>query len=111
MVLAARAVMGRGRCDGGVMGAVMTDRAARFASLVEHERETLEEMFQRMTSRVVGVEGPAGRPESLPAICAAWDVPYGRMMTWLMADAKRYEVYERALPIGAHDLVREVVEI
>lgn len=75
------------------------------------EAATLEEMFQRMTCRVPGVEGKEGRPEGLPAICASWDVPYNRMLTWLMADAARYSVYKRALEVAAHGLVAEVVEI
>ena len=90
---------------------VGADRVARYLELVEREAETLEEMFQRMTSRVEGIEGPEGRPEMLPAICASWDVPYGRILTWLMADAGRYEVYKRALEIAAHGLVAETVQI
>src|SRR5437899_3445981 len=92
---------------------IRSDRIARFVEMTTAEREaaTLDEMFQRMTSRVPGVEGPAGRPEGLPAICASWDVPYGRVLTWLMADANRYTVYKRALEVAAHGLMAEVVEI
>ncbi len=82
----------------------MADRVARLAELVSAERETatLEEMFQRMTSQP---------PEGLPAICAAWDVPYGRVLNWLMADEKRYAQYERALEVAAHALVSETVTL
>lgn len=92
---------------------VKADRLARFAEMTSPEREaaTLEEMFQRMTCRVEGVEGPQGAAEGLPAICTSWGVPYGRVLTWLMADANRYGVYERALEIAAHALVAETVEI
>ena len=88
---------------------VQTDRLARFAELtsVSRETQTLEEMFQRMTS----VDPVTGRVEGLPTICKSWDVPYGRVLTWLMADAKRYAVYERALEVAAHALVSEVVPI
>lgn len=92
---------------------VRADRMARFLEMTAPEREdvTLEEMFQRMTCRVEGVEGPAGRPEGLPAICASWDMPYGRVLQWLMADAGRYARYERALEVRAHELISEVVDI
>jgi hypothetical protein len=33
------------------------------------------------------------------------------MLTWLMMDAKRYAVYERALEVAAHALIAETVEI
>lgn len=89
------------------------DKMARFLELTSPEREsaTLEEMFQRMTCRVDGVEGPEGRPEGLPGICATLNVPYGRMLTWLMMDTKRYAIYERALEVAAHALIAETVEI
>ena len=92
---------------------IMTDRAARYLELTspEHEAATLEEMFQRMTCRVPGIEGKEGRPEGLPAICVSWDIPYGRMLTWLMADAARYSVYKRALEVAAHGLMAEVIDI
>ena len=90
---------------------VKADRLARFAEMTSAEREgtTLEEMFQRMTTLPDGVVGV--QPEGLPAICTAWGVPYGRVLTWLMADANRYAVYERALEVAAHALVAETVEI
>jgi hypothetical protein len=92
---------------------IQVDKMARFLEMTKPEREggTLEEMFQRMTCRVDGVEGPQGRPEGLPGICATWNIPYGRMLTWLMMDAKRYSVYERALEVAAHALISETVEI
>lgn len=93
--------------------AIQTDRVARLAERIapENEAATLDEIFQRMTTRAAGIEGPLGRPEGLPAICAAWDVPYGRVLTWLMADEKRYAIYKRALEVAAHGLVAEVIEI
>lgn len=96
-----------------MMGAIINDRIARLQELIAPQRQsaTLEEMFQRMTSRVAGIEGPEGEPESLMQICQSWDVPYGRMLTWLMADAARYGVYERALEIRAHELIAQTVGI
>jgi hypothetical protein len=79
---------------------VAADREARFAELKVREAETLDEMSQRMS---------AG--EGLPAICSTWNIPYGRVLSWLMADAKRYEVYERALAVAAHALVAEAVPL
>lgn len=92
---------------------VATDRMARFLEMTsaEREEETLGEMFQRMTCRVPGIEGAEGRPEGLPAICSTWNVPYGRMIDWLMADAERYARYQRALEVRSHELVDEVVGI
>lgn len=92
---------------------IRADRLARFVEMTSPECElrTLEEMFQRMTTRAEGIEGKEGRPQGLPEICAAWDVPYGRMVTWLMADANRYGVYKRALEVAAHGLMAEVVDI
>lgn len=92
---------------------VRVDRMARFLEMTSPEREvaTLEEMFQRMTCRVEGVDGPEGRPEGLPGICSTWNVPYGRVLTWLMMDAKRYAVYERALEVAAHADIAEVIAI
>lgn len=89
---------------------IQNDRVARFVEMTgEREAATLDEMFQRMTTPVSGIEG--GKPEGLPAICAAWDVPYGRVMAWLMADAGRYGVYKRALEVAAHGLVAQVIDI
>jgi len=90
---------------------VAADRVARFVEMTSVEREaaTLDEMFQRMTSVPDGVVGV--QPEGLPAICQAWGVPYGRVLTWLMGDANRYGVYERALAVASHALIAETVEI
>src|SRR5260221_7443531 len=76
------------------MGAVMTDRVARLLELTSAERgdSTLTELEQRM------FDG-----EGLPAICKSWDVPYGRVLNWLIADAGRYARYERALETQAHE--------
>lgn len=80
----------------------MVDRVARFleAISVSRETQTMDEISQRM-----------GDGEGLPAICKGWDVPYSRMLSWLMADEKRYAVYERALEVAAHALVSEGVGI
>lgn len=92
---------------------IRMDRDVRFLEMTSAEREegTLEEMFQRMTCRVKGVEGPEGRPEGLPAICATWNIPYGKYLYWLRQDLKRYQVYLDALDIASHADVSEVIEI
>src|SRR5260221_1809681 len=84
------------------MGAVMTDRVARLLELTSAERgdSTLTELEQRM------FDG-----EGLPAICKSWDVPYGRVLNWLIADAGRYARYERALETQAHEMVAQGVQI
>ena len=86
------------------MGAIMQDRVARYLERIERPDETLDEIVQRMT-------GSTGVYEGLPAICRAWDVPYGKVIGWLMADAERYAVYDRALAFQAKALVSEAVEI
>lgn len=88
----------------------MQDRQARLLARLSDADATLEEMFQRMTGAVLGADGEPVY-EGLPAICREWDVPYGRVMTWLMADAERYAVYQRALEVQAHALVSETVGI
>jgi hypothetical protein len=93
------------------MSTLKADRLARFVEKTSPEGSegTLEEMFQRMTTAPDGVTGV--RPEGLPAVCAAWDVPYGRVLAWLMADVRRYAMYQRALEVAAHQLVAETVDI
>jgi hypothetical protein len=84
------------------MGALATDRNARYLEMVSPERadETLSEIQQRMADG-----------EHLPAICKAWGIPYSRVLGWLMADASRYAVYQRALEIAAHALVARAVPL
>lgn len=82
----------------------MADRQARFLEKIANPDEMLNEMVQRMC----GIEG---QYEGLPAICRAWDVPYGRVMAWLMADVERYAVYDRALAMQAKALVSETVTL
>ena len=81
------------------MGEIMQDRIARYVALIESP-DTLDVIVQRVA------EG-----EGLPALCQAWDVPYGRVLTWLMADVQRYQVYLRALEMAAHALVAETVKL
>lgn len=83
---------------------IRRDRIARYVALIEKPDEFLDLIVQRMTSGDMGYEG-------LPAICRALDVPYGKVMGWLMADAERYGLYDRALAVQAKALVSEAVEI
>lgn len=88
------------------MNEIRKDRIARYLEKTSPENEavTLDEMCQRMT-------GAMGECETLPNIARAWDIPYGKLMTWLMADVERYTLYQRALEIQAHALVSEAVTI
>jgi len=86
------------------MGAITADREARYLERVSDESRLLDEMVQRMCGGDGGYEG-------LPAICAVWDVPYGRVLAWLMADESRYAVYARALEMQAKGLVSETVAL
>jgi hypothetical protein len=52
-----------------------------------------------------------GAPDTLVDCCRAWDVPYGRVLSWLMDDEIRYAKYKRALEMGAHALVAQMVGI
>lgn len=83
---------------------IKRDRIARYVALIERPDEFLDLIVQRMTGSELGYEG-------LPAICRALDVPYGKVMGWLMADAERYGLYDRALAVQAKALVSEAVEI
>ena len=86
------------------MGEIRSDRIARYLELIEKPDEALDVIVQRMTGGELGYEG-------LPAICRALDIPYGKVIGWLMADAERYAVYNRALEVQAKALVSEAIEI
>lgn len=90
---------------------IRSDRIARYLAKIapECEVETLDEMVQRMTGMVDG-DGVVVM-QGLPEICRSWDVPYGKVLLWLMSDEKRYELYKRALEVQAHALVSETVGI
>lgn len=85
------------------MGAVINDRVARYLEFIERDG-ALDEIVQRMA-------GGMGECEGLPEICRALDVPYGRVLLWLMADEGRYKRYLQALEVQAHELVAETVRI
>lgn len=84
------------------MGELRNDRIARYLEKIHPDvaPATLEELFQRMADG-----------ETLYEVCRAWDVPTGRVLTWLMADEKRHAMYLRALEVAAHGLVAEAVGI
>lgn len=84
------------------MGELRNDRIARYLEKIHPDMApvTLEELFQRMADG-----------ETLYEVCQAWDVPTGRVLTWLMADEKRHAMYLRALEVAAHGLVAQTVEI
>lgn len=88
------------RIDG--MGELRNDRIARYLEKIHPDvaDATLEELFQRMADG-----------ETMYDVCRAWDVPTGRVLTWLMADEKRHAMYLRALEVAAHGLVAEAVGI
>ena len=92
------------------MGAIIQDRIARTLEKFEREAETLDEIVQRMGGALTDSDG-VPMYQGLPAICKDWDVPYGKVLAWLMADEKRYAVYQRCLEVQAHLLVAETVEL
>lgn len=79
---------------------VSADRVARFVALIEREEGTLDELSQRLADG-----------ETLPEVCAAWDVPFSRVMAWLMAEPSRHARYMRSLEMAAHGLVAATVGI
>lgn len=84
------------------MGELKNDRIARYLEKIHPDMEswTLDELFQRMADG-----------ETVHEVCRAWDVPSGRILTWLMADEKRHAMYMRALEVAAHGLVADAVGI
>jgi len=81
------------------VGEVKQDRVARYLALIE-EPASLDMLVQR-----VAEEG------SLVEICKSLDVPHGRVLTWLMADVARYQLYLRSLEVYAHSKVAETVAL
>jgi len=92
------------------MGEIMQDRVARLVAKLE-DAQTLDEIVQRVATPTENSDGSAAPPDTLMDICKAWDVPYGRLLAWLMADEIRYSKYKRALEMGAHALVGDIVRI
>ena len=82
------------------MGAVTVDRVARYVELIADEAGTMEELSQRTVEQW-----------TLEQICAAWDVPYSRILAWLAADPKRWGQYERAQRLLANVYAAETVMI
>lgn len=72
---------------------------------------TLDEIVHRVSTPTENTDGSLEPPDTLNELCRAWDVPYGRVLEWLMADEIRYSRYKRALEMGAHALVGEIVRI
>ena len=67
------------------------ERRERFEALVVDEATTLEDIGQWLAS--------GGH---LPQWCKAKDIPQGRVMTWLMGDVRRWQIYLRGLEAQAH---------
>ena len=84
----------------GLMGEVTADRLARYVELIARERETMEELAIRVAGG-----------ETLPQVCAAWDVPYGRLAAWVASDTRRSDVYEGARRIRADAIAEDVIDI
>jgi hypothetical protein len=80
------------------MGAIIADRQARFLELTAAERglATLSEILQRVSEN-----------ETLAEVCAAWDVPFGRVRAWIAAAP----AYFGALRLRADSLAGETVKI
>ena len=62
-----------------------------------------------LTMDVLGLRLAEG--EKLRAVAAAWQVPYPRLLAWILCDEGRQAQYVRALELHAHHLVAETVEI
>src|SRR5258708_22369667 len=82
------------------MGKIMVDRIARYAALIERERETMEELAVRVA------EG-----EGLKAICTAWDIPLGKFSSWIAEDPGRQDIYYWARRLRADALADEMLQI
>ena len=93
------------------MNEVKSDRIARYLAMTSPEVEsaTLDEMVQRMTGMVDANDVVV--MQGLVEICRSWDVPYGKVLLWLMADEVRYGRYQRALEMQAHAYVSETIGI
>ncbi len=81
------------------MGVVKSDRIARYIEVIENPA-TLPMIAERLSDG-----------EALVEVCRSLDVPYGRVMSWLIADEKRYEIYLRAKRVAAHALVEDAIRI
>lgn len=77
-------------------------RLARYLDLISDQRKqsTMEELTQRIA------EG-----EAIDEVARAWDVPRGRLITWVLSDEGRKKVYLGALEHAAYILAGEVVRI
>lgn len=85
------------------------DRLARFLEMTAPDEAgvTLDIIIQRMC----GAGSANGECEGLPGICNDMEIPYGKVLTWLMADEKRYGEYKRALEVQSHLLMSEAIGI
>lgn len=81
------------------MGALKQDKLARYVELVA-DPGFLELVCQRLACG-----------ETLSAITQSLEVPYSRIMYWLMDDDDRYTRYERALVAQARYEVDQALEI
>lgn len=79
--------------------AIMTDRMARFAELI-NRTDAMEEIAQRVA------EG-----ESLKAVCKLLDVPFSQVRRWISADVGRLDLYEQAQAFYADALADEALAI
>src|SRR3981081_181349 len=84
------------------MGAIATDRVARFYELVapEHAAATLDELLQWVSE-----DG------TLAEFCAMRDVPFGRLRAWIATDPERETAYFAALAIKADALAGQTIAI
>ena len=88
------------------MGAIKADRVARYLEMIspEREAETLAELIQRMC-------GVTGECEGLPGICRSLDVPYGKILLWLLSDEKRHAAWRRSAEVQEHRRMEDGIEI
>ena len=79
---------------------IQADRAARYVAWTADEAGALQEIGVRMADG-----------ETLPQVCKTKDLPYGRVLLWLMGSQERFEVYQRALRVAADAEVGETLAL
>jgi hypothetical protein len=86
-------------------------RLTRLTERLAAPDEMLQEIVDRVGTPTENSDGSIAPPDTLIDVCRAWDVPYGRVLAWLMADELRYSKYKRAIEVAAHALVSQMVGI
>lgn len=78
---------------------------------VENEAQTIAALCERIAGGYVDEEGRVVSPQTLPEVCRALDVPYGRLMQWIDASESRAKAVATAYEYRARALADEAIEI